>query len=229
MPLLLQPREAYELWADTYPATAHNPLMEVEQSIVERLLSQTEAHRALDVGTGSGRYLPILAAGGARVIGVDLSMAMLARVEDHVADPGAAAKGRRARSMRRIVCADACRLPFRRGTFDLVNASLMVGDVADLAGWTREVCRVLTQRGHLVYSDFHPSWRQNGWQRTFKDANGVLHAVAYQPHSIDDHLAALAKAGMAVQAIREPRLKIARRDTPVVVVFHAIKEFGTGR
>jgi malonyl-CoA O-methyltransferase len=228
MPLLLQPREAYELWADTYPATAHNPLMEVEQSIVERLLAQVDAHRALDVGTGSGRYLPILAANGARVIGVDMSMAMLARVEEQ-AEPVAAAKGRRSRPGRRIICADACRLPFRRGTFDLVNASLMVGDIGDLAGWVREVCRVLTQRGHLVYSDFHPSWRQNGWQRTFKDANGVLHAVAYQPHSIDEHLAALAKAGMAVQAIREPRLKIARRDTPVVVVFHATKEFGAGR
>jgi hypothetical protein len=32
-----------------------------------------------------------------------------------------------------------------------------------------------------------------------------------------------------VQAIREPRLKIARRDTPVVVVFHATKEGGAGR
>jgi SAM-dependent methyltransferase len=191
------------------------------------LLAQIDAQRALDVGTGSGRYLPLLAANGARVIGVDLSLAMLAHVEEPV--EAVAAKGRRAQSARRIVCADACRLPFRRGTFDLVNASLMVGDITDLAGWVREVCRVLTLRGHLVYSDFHPSWRKNGWQRTFRDANGVLHAVAYQPHSIDDHLAALAKAGMAVQAIREPRLKIARRDTPVVVVFHAIKEFGAGR
>ena len=224
MPLLLPPREAYALWADTYPATAHNPLMEVEQSMVERLLVQVSATRALDLGTGSGRYLPILAAIGGSVVGVDLSMPMLAHVGDQikVARP---VRGRRTPASH-IVCADACHLPFRRATFDLVNASLMVGDVADLYGWTREVSRVLTARGHLVYSDFHPSWRQNGWQRTFKDANGVLHAVAYVPHSIEDHLAALDQANLHVQAIREPRLKIARRDTPVVVVIHATREGG---
>src|SRR5262245_48534463 len=133
MPLLLPPREAYELWADTYPATAHNPLMEVEQSIVERLLTQIDAHRALDVGTGSGRYLPILAANGARVVGIDLSMAMLSHVDEDV-EAAAVKSARHSRLPRRIVCADACRLPFRRGTFDLVNASLMVGDIADLAG-----------------------------------------------------------------------------------------------
>jgi malonyl-CoA O-methyltransferase len=226
MPLLLPPREAYALWADTYPATAHNPLMEVEQAMVERLLVQVSAARALDLGTGSGRYLPILAAISGSVVGVDLSMPMLSHV---CGDKGTRpVRGRRAPA-RHIVCADACRLPFRRTTFDLVNASLMVGDVADLYSWTREVSRVLTPRGHLIYSDFHPSWRQNGWQRTFKDANGVLHAVAYVPHSIEDHLAALEKANLYVQAIREPRMKIARRDTPVVVVFHATREGGPFR
>jgi malonyl-CoA O-methyltransferase len=227
MPLLLPPREAYDLWAETYPATAHNPLMELEQSVVVRMLEQVEARRALDVGTGSGRYLPIIAANGASVVGVDMSMAMLSRVEDGFRSSASAAGRRRGRQ--RIICADACRLPFRRGLFDLVNASLMVGDVADLPGWMREISRVLTPRGHLVYSDFHPSWRQNGWQRTFRDANGVLHAVAFQAHSIDDHLASLEQAGLHVLAIREPRLKIARRDTPVVVVFHATREGGTAR
>jgi len=224
MPLLLPPREAYDLWADTYPATAHNPLMELEQSIVSRLVAQVEARRALDVGTGSGRYLPVLASTATAVVGVDLSMAMLAHVDRAALTNSRARRGPGARQPRHIVCADACTLPFRRSTFDLVNASLMVGDLADLRGWTREIARVLTARGHLVYSDFHPTWRQNGWQRTFRDANGVLHAVAFEPHSINDHLDALERAGLRVQAIREPRLKIARRDTPVVVVFHATKD-----
>src|SRR5262249_28406754 len=117
----LEPRAAYELWADTYPAVAHNPLMRLEQSIVEPTLRQLRAVRALDVGTGSGRYLPLLRATGAAVVaGVDFSIAMLTR-------------GNRAGK----VCADACRLPFRRSAFDVVNASLMVGDIDDLAAWMR--------------------------------------------------------------------------------------------
>jgi malonyl-CoA O-methyltransferase len=214
----LAPRAAYDLWADTYPAVAHNPLMRAEQDVVEPLLAQLRASRALDVGTGSGRYVPLLRATGARlVLGIDFSFAMLAR--------GA---GRR-------VCADACRLPVRRAAFDLINASLMVGDVGDLHAWMREMARALAGGGHLVYSDFHPSWAQHGWSRTFRTAAGELHDVSFHAHTIDDHLEALERAGLRVRAIREPRFKddadpgvkrFRRRwgNPHVIVVFHAVKE-----
>jgi malonyl-CoA O-methyltransferase len=219
---MLPARDAYELWAESYPPVAHNPLMRVEQDVVQRLLARIRATRALDVGTGSGRYLPLLRATGASaVVGVDFSLAMLRR--------GAAAAR---------VCGDACRLPFRRASFDLINASLMVGDIPDLASWTREMSRVLAARGHLVYSDFHPSWAQQGWSRTFRSADGVMHDISFTSHSIDAHLAALADAGLRVRTIREPRfgssrtasepaLKEFRRrwgNPPVIVAFHAVKE-----
>jgi malonyl-CoA O-methyltransferase len=215
----LEPRAAYDLWADTYPAVAHNPLMRVEQSVVEPMLAHLRALRALDVGTGSGRYLPLLRATGAAVVaGVDFSIAMLTR-------------GSRAGK----VCGDACHLPFRRSVFDLVNASLMVGDIDDLGAWACEMARVLTPAGHLVYSDFHPSWAQHGWSRTFRSATGEVHDVAFHAHSIDDHLGALARARLRVRAIREPRFKdegeagvkaFRRRwgNPQVVIVFHAVKE-----
>jgi SAM-dependent methyltransferase len=136
------------------------------------------------------------------------------------------------------VCGDACHLPFRRRTFDLINASLMVGDIADLGAWTREMARVLAIGGHLVYSDFHASWAQRGWSRTFRSSDGELHDVSYNPHSIDDHLASLEQAGFRVRTIREPRFGASRDDAardikafrrrwgnpPVVVAFHAVKE-----
>jgi malonyl-CoA O-methyltransferase len=216
---LRSPRAAYELWADTYPAFAHNPLMRIEQEIVEPLLAHLSAKRALDVGSGSGRYLPLLESTGASIVpGLDFSLAMLAR------------SAGRAR-----VCGDACQLPFRRASFDLVNASLMVGDVADLAGWASEMARVLAGGGHLVYSDFHPSWAQRGWSRTFRAVDGVEHDVSFNPHTLDEHLSALARAGLRVLTVREPRfhdrgepsIKAFRRrwgNPPVVVVFHAVKE-----
>ena len=136
------------------------------------------------------------------------------------------------------VCGDACRLPFRRGAFDLINASLMVGDVADLGAWTREMARVLAAGGHLVYSDFHPSWAQRGWSRTFRSADGALHDVSFNPHAIDDHSRRSTRAGLRVRTIREPRFDSPRRPSEpgikafrrrwgnpqVVVVFHAVKE-----
>jgi malonyl-CoA O-methyltransferase len=219
---VLSPRVAYELWADNYPAVAHNPLMRIEQDIVEQLLVQIRGSSALDVGSGSGRYLPILADAGADpVVALDFSLPMLTRGTG-----------------RHRVCADACRLPFRRSAFDLINASLMVGDIADLAAWSREMARVLSTGGHLVYSDFHPSWAQRGWSRTFRGSDGAQYDVSYHPHTIDDHLSALEQAGLRIRAIREPRFSSHRPDDdhgikafrrrwgnpPVVVVIHAVKE-----
>ena len=220
--MTLAAHDAYELWADTYPPFAHNPLMRLEQEVVEPVLAHIRASRALDVGTGSGRYLPLLEATGAAALGIDFSLAMLRR--------GATALPR--------VCGDARQLPFRRSAFDLVNASLMVGDIQDLGAWTREMSRVLSIRGHLVYSDFHPSWAQQGWSRTFRSADGAMHDISFNPHSIDAHLAALESAGFRVRTIREPRfssshaasepsIKEFRRrwgNPPVIVAFHAVKE-----
>jgi ubiquinone/menaquinone biosynthesis C-methylase UbiE len=198
---------------------AHNPLMRLEQEIVESILTPIRPSRALDVGTGSGRYLPVLArTGAARVVGVDFSLAML----------------RKAGSRRGLACADARRLPFARHAFDLINASLTVGDVTDLTEWTREMTRMLARGGHLVYSDFHPSWAQHGWKRTFRDRHGETHELSFVAHSIDEHLAALDSAGLRTVAIREPRFtdeddqavrefRRRWRNPPVVVVFHAVR------
>ena len=220
---MLAAREAYELWADTYPPVAHNPLMRVEQDVVAPLLGHIRATRALDVGSGSGRYLPLLKdTGAAAVVAVDFSLAML----------------RRATAGPRRVCGDACRLPFRRGAFDLINASLMVGDITDLEAWSQEMSRVLSIGGHLVYSDFHPSWARHGWSRTFRSLDGALHDVAFNPHAIDDHLAALERAGLRVRTIREPRFNASDDDADpgirafrrrwgnpqVIVAFHVVKE-----
>jgi SAM-dependent methyltransferase len=199
-------REAYGLWADTYPPWPHNPLMQAEQAVVAPLIAATSPSTALDVGTGTGRYLPHLRDSGARlVVGVDLSLAML---------------GRHTQDARRI-CADACRLPFADASFDLVLSSLMVGDIEQLSHWTCEAARVLAPGGHLIYSDFHPAWSIEGWRRTFRTRTGQLVELEYFPHAIDEHLIALKRASLGVRTIREPRL--AGRKAPVVVALHAVK------
>ena len=209
-------RAEYDAWAATYPAVAHNPVMRAEQTVVEPLLRRLSPRRALDVGCGSGRYLTLLASLGASAVGVDFSFGMLSQ-----------SRGAR-------VCADARCLPIRRASVDLVNASLMVGDLPDLRSWTREAARVLRPGGDLVYSDFHPNWTHLGWRRTFRDSAGALHDLPFAAHGLDRHLDALAAAGLSLHLLREatlgadrdPAVRGFRRqwgDPAVIVVVHATR------
>jgi malonyl-CoA O-methyltransferase len=203
---VLEPADAYALWAERYPPRPHNPLMEAEQAAMAPLLVEAAPVRALDVGTGTGRYLPLLAAAGARtIVGLDASPAMLAP---------------RSFPAPRIL-GDVRRLPFGAGSFDLVCSSLMAGDLPDLGAWIGEAARVLMRGGHLVYSDFHPAWSARGWRRTFQAADGRPVEVRCFHHALEDHLVQLARSAMTVRVIREPR--VLEQPAPAVIVFHATR------
>jgi len=212
-------KDAYALWAATYPPTAHNPLMVAEERVVTGLLAALGPTRALDVGTGTGRYLrPLARTGASTVIGLDLSPEMLARGSwDSVR-----------------VCGDARRLPFAPETFDLINASLMAGDIDDIGAWLCELASTLTPGGHLIYSDFHTSWATNGWRRTFNTADGRTIELHYVPHTIEDHLRAVRHAGLDLVECRDVFLAddsghdvLAFRNRwgnpAVAIVIHAVK------
>ena len=87
--------------------------------------------------------------------------------------------------------------------FDLVNASLVAGDVKCLGPWVRELSRVLVDGGRVVYSDFHPAWHTRGWQRTFRDTSGAVIVLPCEPHTLDDHRRAGAEAGLRFHILRE--------------------------
>ena len=62
----MEPAAAYALWASSYPAQAHNPLMRAEERAMLGLMQGGLAgQRVLDVGCGSGRYMLHALRGGA--------------------------------------------------------------------------------------------------------------------------------------------------------------------
>jgi malonyl-CoA O-methyltransferase len=97
----------------------------------------------------------------------------------------------------------------------------MVGDLGDLGPFVADAARVLRPGGHLIYSDFHPSWSIRGWRRTFRAKDGTLHEVSYVPHALDGHLSALQTGGFDLVTLREPRLDT--RSELALVVVHAVK------
>jgi SAM-dependent methyltransferase len=206
-PLLLEPETAYERWVGTYAPEAHNPLMQVEQETMEALLAPLRVRRALDVGTGTGRYLLVLEQARVPVVlGIDRSAAMLVRARE---------------ASTKLARGDARALPFVSGAFDLVLSSLMAGDLEELGRFATETSRLLTPGGALLYSDFHPSWVEWGWERTFRDERGRRYRLSYHPHSLAHHREALAAAGLELRELREPALP--GLECPVLLVVRAEK------
>ena len=104
------------------------------------------APRTLDLCCGSGD-LAFLAEeyGAGSVVGADFTLPMLAVARRRARD------GRR-RS--RFVQADALRLPFSDGSFDVVTVGYGLRNIADPAAALKEMRRVLSSGGRAVILDF---------------------------------------------------------------------------
>jgi SAM-dependent methyltransferase len=129
-------REYYEdLW-ERLPAELELPSFERRRAFL--LASVHPGDGVLDVGCGAGEFTAALADGGARVIGVEVAEAAVAR-----------ARSRHPTLDFRLVPFDGP-LPFEDGSFELVWASEVIEHVADTARWLSEVRRVLVPRGRLL-------------------------------------------------------------------------------
>jgi len=100
--------------------------------------SEPNGIRALDVGTGTGAAADLLRNVGATVVGIDLEPDM-ARYA--------------ARSGPTLV-ADAVRLPFANGSFDLVVAAFVISHLPDPVAGLRELRRVIRPGGAVAGSVF---------------------------------------------------------------------------
>ena len=196
----------YAAWAPTYPPHAHNALMEVEQAAVLELLPPVSGRTVLDAGCGTGRYMRLLRALGARVVGVDRSHAMVARAH---------------RVHRAVARGDMYALPIATASCDVIVSGLAIPDVPNFKRVAAEWARVLRPRGVVVYSTLHPIGEELGWRRTFECAGSTRTLPAHW-HSRADQRAACVAAGLAIEATKEPSLE--RGGVRVAMVVRARRQ-----
>ena len=206
-PMLTEAAAAYALWAPSYPAQAHNPLMRAEERALLSLLPDALAgHSVLDVGCGSGRYLlHALARGARRLSGVDFSAPMLERANLEI-------NSCRSGAEITLLQGDLMALPVADAWADVTLCGLVVGHVDDLQQALRELQRVTRSGGLVLCSDVHPVGHALGWVRDFK-CGDQRYAVRHTPHLFSHWHAACAAAGLMIEAILQPMLD--PHDIPV--------------
>ncbi len=149
----------YDLLSGTRPFRQHHEV------IAHHILGYVEQGRLLDIGTGPGRLLLRLheLAPRLRLFGVDISPAMVARAQKHLAAAGLAGtiavrEGR------------AAALPFPDAYFDAVVSTFSLHHwKGELPASLNEIHRVLRQGGHALLYDLVSDTPRDVLQKAGRD------------------------------------------------------------
>lgn len=118
---------SFDRVASTYDATRWSG---VPPEIMKKLLNTMKelfagSRTILDIGTGTGRFAEYFNDAGFNLVGIDVSLPMMAKARE--------------KKLRNLVQADAHRLPFRDGTFD---GALMIHVLHLVHDWVQVVHEV---------------------------------------------------------------------------------------
>jgi SAM-dependent methyltransferase len=178
----------YAAWSVTYDEPV-NPLVRLEQPIVQSFIDDIPPGRALDAACGTGRHTEYLCARGFDTTGVDVTPEMLARARAKV--PTA-----------RFVTGDLASLDFPDGSFDLVVCAL--DHCPDLGRCVGEIARVVRRGGSVIISVFHPMSALLGGGAFYRGADGQQGVVDKAEHGIADYITAFVQSGLEINACVEP-------------------------
>lgn len=138
-------REEPEVFSRAYRPTLHPVRLFKHAFLRQRCaralyhLAPTKESSIADVGCGSGVLLAALAERANRVVGFDVSAAMLAQ-----------AAARRLPDNASLVQSDCSPIPCRDRCFDAVACIGVLGYIADVAGFVGELARVTRPGGRIV-------------------------------------------------------------------------------
>ncbi len=134
-------RETFDAIAETYDVLNRVLSFGIDMSwrrFAVNLLGDIRRKDIIDLCSGTGDFIPLLHAKGARVVPVDFSLAMLK-------------KGKEIGKIHECaVAADVCKLPLRSEYFDAATIAFGVRNIPDINIFIDEIFRVLKENGELV-------------------------------------------------------------------------------
>ena len=210
-------REHWEQQAGNWAAWARRPDFDAYWKYAPAFfeLVPPPGTRTLEIGCGEGRVSRDLEARGHRVTAVDITAQLLSLA--HQASP----------ELNHVRC-DAASLPFRDASFDIAVLYNSLMDVDDMKGTVKETARVLTPGGHMCVCVTHPladagrfTSREadspfvieetylgpRRWLEGSVERDGLRMNFAGWAYPMEAYSHALEAAGLAIEAMREPRVE----------------------
>jgi ubiquinone/menaquinone biosynthesis C-methylase UbiE len=132
-------------YRDTEPHYRPENIRHVDE-VVRKLRQEATGGTLLDVGCGMGFIVDIAKQHFSKIVGVDVTPAMLERVD--LSSPSCDIS---------VQLGRVEKLPFAANTFDATSAYALLHHLTDLAPAFHEICRVL-KPGGVFYSDLDPNY-----------------------------------------------------------------------
>jgi ubiquinone/menaquinone biosynthesis C-methylase UbiE len=165
--------EAYDLWAANYDSQPGNLMLDLDEFLFNNLLGNVDINNKniADIGCGTGRHWPkIFDEKPASVTGFDVSPGMLEKLK--LKFPGAQTE----------VITDNLFNKIKDQAFDVIISTLTVAHIENIEEALLAWRRILSSKGDLIITDFHPDILAVGGKRTFSH-QGARIAVRNFVHS----------------------------------------------
>ncbi len=204
---ILPPLDGYNRWAATYSEES-NPIKNLSNVSIEKLLPDLEGKIVLDAGCGTGHFCQLLEKNKAsKIVGLDLSPAMIEIAK-------------KASPLIEFRCQDISVIPLEREYFDFILCSLVIGHIADLGPAMDNLLGSLKKGGIILLTDFHPFLTLQHAQRTFKDSNGKTVEIEHHLHLFQDLIQCFHDHQVNLELLEEP----CWNNVPVVYIMKARKQ-----
>ena len=188
----------------------------VNNPVFFEMLGDIRGLRVLDLGCGEGHNTRLFADRGAKVVGIDISEAMIAAAREEEA--------REARGIAYHLGSGSDLSRFADGSFDAVLGTMALMDLPDYAGCIREVARVLKAGGLFQFSITHPCSQTRLWRWVTDDQGRRLGVVvgnyfSLKPSTPDEDVGEWFFGGVP------PEVKATARPFRIPYFFRTLSEY----
>jgi ubiquinone/menaquinone biosynthesis C-methylase UbiE len=151
--------EAYDIWAENYDEQPGNLMLDMDEQLFIKLLSDVDIKnkQVADIGCGTGRHwTKIFHKQPLSLTGFDVSEGMLSRLKE---------KFPQAHTYR---VTDNLFSEIIDAKYDIIVSTLTVAHIKNISEALEAWCRILKKNGDIIITDFHPNALAFGGKRTFE-------------------------------------------------------------